>query len=178
MKLNDLVILVDRPNFTFTLAHIESDWILLRHQLVPDIFIKTSLDKIRPFEVYNASSIERNLKYLSNNSSFLNYNDLCELESISIFYFIKNKISSSQLKRIAELQGKLSSIKFHGDINKAIDLVNENKGILDSFNQRWYEHYTRFFSKAQVPVMENQRKAIFNIAGFVLSELNITIDKD
>lgn len=175
MQINDLVIIKDKPFVTYILDSFEGKSALLRHAFIEGLLLRVPLDSIMPFQIYSSRPVDRSLKFLNDNKSLLNYVDNCELEAINCVFFLKNIISTAQLQKIAQMQGKLASIHFSGDINKAIDLVNVNEKILDSFNQRWYSHYSRFFSKQQIPLMDNQRNAIFNIAGFVLSELNIAL---
>jgi hypothetical protein len=49
--------------------------------------------------------------------------------------------------------------------------VTENNAVLDDFNRMWYTNFRDLFSGRKQLTSPKQRSAIFNIAGFVLAEL-------
>ena len=76
------------------------------------------------------------------------------------------------------LGGFIAITKLQDDISNAMALISKNAAILDEFNAMWYNNFSGLFKRNQPITSKKQRQAIFNIAGFVLAELeNIVVFK-
>jgi len=145
---------------------------LLTHPLSPGVFIKkfkSELNKVLP--TIKCSS-ERALSFLSKNKDILDYNSKKDLHSLGICFVVNRSLTPKQKKIIADLSGKVANVKFSGNVRKAMEYVTENAAILDDFNRLWYNNFSKLFKGKQEISSAKQSSAIFNIAGFVLGELD------
>jgi len=147
------------------------DTVLLHHPLFPHCllrFKKTELDLVAPNV---KDSIERSLDFVNKNSQYLDYNTQADHEALSMYFVFRRKLTPRQKSILSNICGVIASIKLNGDIKAAMELVKANAGILDDFNAMWFRNFGGLFSGRQAITSKKQRAAIFNIAGFVMAEL-------
>ena len=158
----------------YKVVTVMDDKCLLNHPLFADCYI------IKPNSVLNITvlsvknSTEKCLEYAMRHKKFLDYETIADLESMCMYFIVTRDLSLKQKKVLSNICGKIASIYYSNDINKAIDYVKENAGVLDEFNQMWYSNFEKIFNKEKVIKTKNQRLSIFNIAGFVLAQLENT----
>lgn len=149
----------------------DSDTVLLKHPLFPQCLLRTpksDLDLVAPNV---KDSTERSLDFANSNQRFLDYNTLADHESLCLYFVVRRKLTPRQKKLLSDICGVIAGIKLNDDIKAAMQLVKENEAILDEFNGMWYRNFNGLFTGRQTITSKKQRSAIFNIAGFVMAEL-------
>lgn len=153
---------------------VESDCgesVLLQHPMFPPLlmrFSKASLDNVSPNV---KDSIERALDFVNKNPAYLDYNTLADHESLCMYFIVRRKLTPRQKNILSNICGQIASIKMNNDVKAAMELVVANVAVLDEFNAMWYRNFSGLFSGRQPITSKKQRAAIFNIAGFVMAEL-------
>ena len=71
-----------------------------------------------------------------------------------------------------EIKEKVKQLLQTVNIKDAMDIIVENEGALDEFNMMWYNNFSELFKGNQQITSKKQRGSIFNMAGFVLSQLH------
>lgn len=156
---------------TYTVESDCGESVLLQHPLFPDCllrFHKSALDSVAPNV---KDSIERSLDFVNKNSKYLDYNTLADHEALSMYFVIRRKLTPRQKNILSNICGLIASIKMNNDVKAAMELVVANAAVLDEFNAMWYRNFSGLFSGKQPITSKKQRAAIFNIAGFVMAEL-------
>ncbi len=145
--------------------------VLLKHPLFSSCLIryeKVRLDKVAPNV---KDSIERSLDFANKKASYLDYNTKADLEALCLYFVIKRKLTPRQKNILSNICGTIASIVLNNDIQEAMTTVKKNEAILDDFNGMWYRNFGGLFSGEQPITSKKQRAAIFNIAGFIMAEL-------
>lgn len=144
---------------------------LLFHPICPNTFIIRNIDDLNKVQPNIKDSCERNLNFAESNKEYLDYNTAIDLEALSLYFAIKRKMTPRQKYILSGICGNIASIKFNNDINKAMQYITKNQGILDDFNKMWFNNFKGLFSGQQPITSKKQRAAIFNMAGFAMAEL-------
>ena len=145
--------------------------VLLKHPLFPSCllrFPKSDLDQVAPNV---KDSTERSLDFANANAKYLDYNTLADHEALCLYFVVRRKLTPRQKNLLSNICGQIAGIKLNDDIKYAMSLVASHEAILDEFNLMWYRNFSGLFSGRQNITSRKQRSAIFNIAGFVLAEL-------
>jgi hypothetical protein len=159
---------------TYKIARAFAGEAFLEHPLASDCFIlrkEEELDKTIP---NLKTPQDRCLDYLFKYKKYLNYDQQCEAEALFFFFVVKRKLAGSQKNHLSQLCGRIAAVYCDNDLSIAIRTVNENLALLDPFNRNWYNNFERvhgFFSGKKEPWSDPQKNSIFNIAGFVLAQL-------
>lgn len=156
---------------TYIVESDDGDTVLLCHPLFSAClmrFSKRQLDIVSPNV---KDSIERALDYVKNNAQYLDYNTLADHEALCMYFVIRRKLTPRQKSILSNICGTIASIKLNNDVKVAMELVTANSAVLDEFNAMWYRNFSGLFSGRQPITSKKQRAAIFNIAGFVMAEL-------
>jgi hypothetical protein len=156
---------------TYIVEADDGDTVLLHHPLFPEALIrrpKSELDLVAPNV---KDSIERSLDFVNKNSKYLDYNTLADHEALSMYFVIRRKLTPRQKNILSNICGLIASIKMNNDVKAAMELVTANAAVLDEFNAMWFRNFSGLFSGRQPITSKKQRAAIFNIAGFVMAEL-------
>lgn len=156
---------------TCELDSVEEHTVLLTHPLARGILLRVSKDQINTVSANGKDSIERSLDFANANSFMLDHSTKLDLYSLGIFFFISRKFTSRQKHTLANICGILAMAKFNDDLKSAMSCISKNLGILDEFNLMWFNNFKGLFSGKQPVTSNKQRSAIFNIAGYVLAEL-------
>jgi hypothetical protein len=156
---------------TFIVDTVEDEHYLLGHPMAPGILVRVEKSKVDKTSANIKDSSERSIDYANSNRKFLDYNTLSDLESLAIFFSIKRKLTPRQKQTLASICGVIASVKFDNDLREAMNFVSKNASLLDEFNAMWYNNFKGLFSGHQMITSKKQRSAIFNIAGYVLAEL-------
>lgn len=146
--------------------------VLLMHPLSgPNVLIRVTPDKINIVAANIKDSSERALDFARKQTKYLDYNKAAEIEALALYYVVNRKLTSRQKNGLSAINGYIASIQFNQDIKQTISFVHKNKGLLDEFNFMWYSNFKNLFNGTQAITSLKQRQSIFNIAGFILSEL-------
>ena len=156
---------------TFIVDTVEEDTVLLTHPLAGGILIRVPKDKVNTTNANIKDSSERAIDYANGNRQYLDYNTAADLESLAIFFTFKRKLTPRQKQTLASICGVIASVKFDNDLREAMNFVTKNASMLDEFNSMWYNNFKGLFSGHQMVTSKKQRSAIFNIAGYVLAEM-------
>jgi hypothetical protein len=156
---------------TFMVLEDTGETVLLNHPLFPECLIRCDKSKLDTVSPNIKDSIERALDFAKNNANYLDYNTVADLEALCMYFIIRRKLTPRQKNILSTINGTIASIVLNNDIRGAMDMIKENAGILDEFNAMWYRNFSGLFSGKQQITSKKQRSAIFNIAGFVLAEL-------
>jgi hypothetical protein len=156
---------------TFLVDKDEGQTILVTHPLAEGALLRVSKLDVNTVNPNIKDSMERSIDYINNNRQFLDYNSIGDIEAIGLYFAIKRKLTHRQKQTVANMCGVLASVKLGNDIKEAILTVNKNSSILDDFNLMWFNNFADLFSGRKPIVSSKQRRAIFNIAGHVLAEL-------
>lgn len=145
--------------------------LLVNHPLFPDLLFLVAKSAVNVTAANLKNSSERGLDFVKAHKSFLDFDQCADLEALSMYFIIRRKLTNPQLKRLADMQGIIAKNLFNNDLSLAMKTINENSGILDYFNAMWYKNYSKIFSSKQAICSPKQVTTIFNMAGFVLSEM-------
>lgn len=151
--------------------HEDSDAVYLAHPLAPGVLLRASKQKINLSQPIGKDSTERCLDFANANQGMLDYNTLLDLRGLGIIFALYRKLTPKQKHSLANICGNLAQNKFSDDLKLAMGFVSKNVGILDEFNLMWYNNFKGLFTGKQPVTSKKQRGAIFNIAGYVLAEL-------
>lgn len=165
------VALDNSPSNTFIVDTIEDESVLLSHPLATGVLIRVSKSLINNSAANIKDSIERGIDYANNNKNYLDYNTIGDLESVGIYFALKRKLTPRQKYTLANICGIIASVKFNNDLREAMDFVIKNQSLLDEFNKMWFNNFKGLFLGHKQITSKKQRGAIFNIAGYVLAEL-------
>lgn len=144
---------------------------LLTHPLAPGIFIRVLQTSLNTVGANGKDSAERCLDFANANKEMLDHNTRQDLYGLGVIFFVSRKLTPKQKNTLANICGLLAQNKFSDDLKSAMTYVTKNVGVLDDFNLMWYNNFKGLFSGKQSVTSKKQREAIFNIAGYVLAEL-------
>lgn len=156
---------------TFFVDSDEGDTLLLTHPLMEGVLVRIKKDEVNKVSANIKDSTERCVDYANNNRQFLDYNTIADLDAVGIYFALKRKLTPRQKQMLANICGVLASVKLDNDVKEAMSMVIKNASILDDFNAMWYNNFKGLFNGRQPITSKKQRIAIFNIAGYVLAEL-------
>lgn len=148
-----------------------NDSVLLKHPLFPECLLRLNradLDLVAPNV---KDSTERSLDFANSNQKYLDYNTLADHEALCLYFVVRRKLTPRQKKLLSDICGSIASIKLNDDVKIAMELIKAHEAILDDFNTMWYRNFNGLFTGKQTITSKKQRSAIFNIAGFILAEL-------
>lgn len=147
------------------------DTALLFHPLFPHCLLRYKKDVLDVVSPNVKDSTERSLDFIRKSSSFLDYNTVADHEALCMYFVVRRKLTPRQKSILSNICGTIASIKLNNDVKAAMELVTANAAVLDEFNSMWYRNFSGLFSGRQPITSKKQRAAIFNIAGFVMAEL-------
>lgn len=150
---------------------------LLQHPLAPQCYLlKPDADLNRaPPSLKN--SMDKCLDFSAKNLEVFDANDATELRALFCHFVLNRKLSQRQGRTVSAACGKVAAAMLRNNVNAAIHLVVENKGLLDEYNLYWFETMSDIYLGQKKGVSPKQRIAIFNQAGFVLAQLETIIVK-
>lgn len=149
----------------------QGDDLLLFHPLFPKCLLRVSKTEIDLVAPNIKDSTERSLDFANANQTYLDYNTLADKEALCLYFVVRRKLTPTQKKLLSNICGSIAAIKLNDDVKAAMSLIKENEGILDEFNAMWYRNFNGLITGRQAITSKKQRDAIFNIAGFVMAEL-------
>lgn len=153
---------------------VESDCgetVLLQHPLFPQCLTRHSKDKLDLVAPNVKDSIERGLDFIRNNLKYLDYDTSVDHEALCLYFVVRRRMTPRQKNLLASICGTIAAFKLNNDLKAAMEMVKDNAAVLDEFNSMWYRNFAGLFSGKQPVTSKKQRSAIFNMAGFVMAEL-------
>lgn len=181
IKKGDLVTIPLQPNNAasnvFQVARKLDGESVLNHPLFPDCYIIKNDDELNQAAASMKNHTEKCLEYASKYKKYLDYETSIDLESLCLYFTINRKLSPKQKKALSNICGKIATIYCADDISFALRTVNENIALLDEFNNMWYSNFEKIFKGQKTIGTKNQRITVFNMAGFVLAQLESSRDE-
>lgn len=173
IKLGDIVTyeVAKNASNTFIVDSIIDDIVFLRHPLNEDCVLKVSYCDLNEAAPVLKDDMERCLDYAKKNTDYLDFNSKGDLESICLYFVYKRQLTAKQKNTLSNICGLITSIKFSNDVQEAMKFIVSNEGVLDDYNQMWYNNFQGLFNGKQPITSKKQRASIFNIAGFVAAQL-------
>lgn len=149
----------------------ETGEVILRHPIHPDAMIIRPSSTLNKVQANLKDSTERSLEFAMRFDKHLDHNTKGDLEGLRLCFLVHRNLTNRQKSQLSNICGTIASIYFHNDISTAMRYVMENSAVLDSYNQMWFVNFRDLFTGKKPIVSPKQRASIFNIAGFVLAEL-------
>ncbi len=143
----------------------------LTHPLSPGVLIEKRESELNRVCSQIKCCTERSLDFVNANRDYLDFNGKADLVALCVSFVLTRKFTPKQKGVLSVLCGLVAVAKLNNDLNDAMELIVENEGLLDEFNRLWYNNFSGLFRKEQSITSGKQRAAIFNMAGFVLAEL-------
>jgi hypothetical protein len=156
---------------TFIVDTVEGETVLLTHPLALGVLIRVPATTVNTTSANIKDSTERGIDYANSNRQYLDHNTSLDLEAVAIFFALKRKLTPRQKHTVANICGSIASFKFNDDLKEVMAFITKNASMLDQFNAMWYANFKGLFSGQQMVTSKKQRSAIFNIAGYLLAEL-------
>jgi hypothetical protein len=156
---------------TFIVDTVEGETLLVTHPLAAGLLMRVSKSKVDKTSASVKDSSERCIDYANSNKNYIDYNTASDLESVGMYFAMKRKLTPRQKQTLANICGVIASVKFNNDLREAMNFVTKNSSVLDEFNSMWFNNFKSLFSGQQMVTSKKQRSAIFNIAGYVLAEM-------
>lgn len=147
------------------------DRVLLTHPLAGNLLIKVNSSDLNLGTPRLKDSTERCIDYANSNRNLLDYMTCQDLDGLGMLFFVKRNLTPRQKNILSNVCGIIASIKFNDDLKAAITFVSNNQSSLDDFNRMWYNNFKYLFSLEKQVVSKKQKSSIFNIAGYVLAEM-------
>lgn len=149
------------------------DKVLLSHPLAEGVLILKNKNEIDLVTASQKTHYERCLDYLSSKKELLDYNSEAVVNSLCLHFVVHRKFTPKLKNLIARLSGIPASIEFQGNLQKAIEFVNENNALFDDYNKRVYYNrtYRPIFEGKTLPEDSRQVETVFNLTGFILAQI-------
>ena len=145
---------------------------LLFHPLFPGCYVIKNNYELNKTAPNIKDSTERSLDFVVKSKSYLDYNTVADLEALCLYYVVKKRLTPRQKSILSQMTGVVASIHFDNDIQTTIRFIRENHALFDDFNTMWYNNFKGLFTGSQQITSKKQRASIFNMAGFLLAELD------
>jgi hypothetical protein len=174
MNLKNTVVTVQLENSnsnTFIVDTDEGDTVLLTHPLSLGMLLRVPKTAINQTAASIKDSSERGIDYANNNRNYLDFSTKEDLDALGLYFALRRNITPRQKQTLANICGIIASVKFNNDLKAAMTFVAKNVSMLDDFNLMWYTNFKELFAGARPITSKKQRSSIFNIAGYVLAEL-------
>jgi hypothetical protein len=156
---------------TFIVDTIEENSYLLSHPLAPGVLVRVEKDKVNLTSANIKDSSERGIDYANLNRQYLDYNTSQDLDGLAIVFALKRKLTLRQKTILSQINGVVAKSKFNDDIRETMSFIKKNVTILDDFNLMWYNNLSEIFNGNLIIKTVKQRNVIFNIAGYLLAEM-------
>lgn len=170
---NDVVTLSlnTQSSNTYLVDTDEGETVLLTHPLSAGLLLRAPKSSVNLVSANVKDSTERCLDFANSHRKMLDYNTNLDLDALGVCFFMTRRLTPRQKFVLANICGILAAIKFNNDLKASMDFVSKNSTLLDEFNMMWYNNFKALFLGRQPVTSKKQRGAIFNIAGYVLAEL-------
>lgn len=156
----------------FTIDTDEGETVLLSHPLCPKhILMRVEKRRLNTVQPIIKDSTERCIDYANSNIGLLDYNTAQDLICLKMYFATTRKLTPRCKQILANICGAIAGVKFNNDIGEAMKFVILNQSLLDDFNSMWFNNFSELFAKRKPISSKRQRGAIFNMAGYVLAEL-------
>lgn len=143
----------------------------LFHPLFPECLIEKDLEELDKVSSHIKDSVEKCLDFAKSNTWSLDPNSVKDLESLCLYFVVRRQLTPRQKNILSNICGLIASSNFNDDIEETMQFIVKNDVILDDFNRMWYNNFKGLFTGKQLITSKKQRDSIFNMAGFIMAEL-------
>ena len=143
----------------------------LKHPLFPSVLIKKSESELNKISAQLKDSTERSIDFVSHNRTKLDFNSIQDLDSICLSYAVLRRLSPKQKSVLSNIAGNIARRSFSDDLAETMRFIIIHETLLDQFNRMWYDNFSGLFNGSQRVTSGKQRDSIFNIAGFIMAQL-------
>lgn len=158
---------------TFIVDRVEEDgMVLLRHPLSEGILKRVSPSLLNIVAPVIKDSAERCLDFCKHHIISLGHDEKSELNSLSIYFVYYRKFTPRMKKNLSDICGKVAAVKLNNRLEDAMRYIQDNEALLDEFNMIWYQNFQDVFKGTKKVVSKKQSDSLFNMAGFLMAELN------
>lgn len=148
--------------------------VLLSHPWAPQCFLLRNASEVNSVAPSPRTVRERCVAFALKNRASLSDNDQTELDAIAMYYVARRRFSARQLEALYSLCGKIAAIQTQHSTSLALQIVNDNKGLLDDFTEQRYQAFRNIFEGKEVCKTREHRANVFNVAGFVIAQISKT----
>lgn len=156
---------------TFIVDTVEDNSYLLSHPLAPGVLVRVEKDKVNLTSANIKDSSERGIDYANLNRQYLDYNTSLDLEGLAMVFALKRKLTPRQKTILSQINGVVAKSRFNDDLRETMSFIKRNVSILDDFNLMWFNNLSEVFTGVKSIKTLKQRNLIFNIAGYLLAEM-------
>lgn len=152
----------------------ESGEVLLSHPISSKSFILKDIKDLDKVPAVPKSPYERCLEYVLQHADYFDFERRAEIACLATNFVVNRKFTDRLRNLLARLVGVPAKIKFQNSAKAAIEFVNENKALLDDYHNRVYHNvtYNPIFKGVSRPENGRQLETVFNLAGFLLAQIN------
>lgn len=162
-----------RGSNTFIVDKVLEDEILVSHPLVSECKRLLKISEVNLEAAILKDDTEKCLDFMSKHKEILDFTSKADLEALCLYFVYKRQLTPKQKNLLSNMCGLVASIHFQNGVREAMDYISKNVGVLDDFNMMWYSNFKGIFEGRQQITSKKQRASIFNIAGFVLAQLEV-----
>lgn len=148
----------------------EENTVILSHPLYPSALIEKPISEVDKAAPSIKQPLESCLEFCKKYKNMLSYDAASDLDSICAYFVINKRLAGVHKKNIAVHCGSIAVIQLDNNFSLACRKVLDNEGVLDDYNLTWYYRFKSIIEGNKV-ASPKQRQSIFNLAGFVLSQL-------
>jgi hypothetical protein len=156
---------------TFIVDTVEEETLLLSHPLTDGILIRVPKSRVNNVAANIKNSTERSIDFANQHRKYIPQPNLHDLDSIGLYFAIYRKLSPLQKKTISNMCGLIARESLQNNIEDAKRLILKNSSMLDEFNTMWFNNFLNLLTGKLAITSEKQRMSIFNMAGFILAEM-------
>lgn len=149
------------------------DVIYLNHPLAPQCITTRTLAEINIVSPKTQAPIERCLFYLKKHEGLLGSQVSGEMLGIYYYFILNRDLTKTQKSTISRFCGKVAELKFSSNVEQAVVVINQHAALLDEYNLMWFNKFSKLFKNPTLINTKSRRSAVFNMAGFVLAQLEI-----
>jgi len=144
---------------------------ILSHPLAPECLILRKDEELNQAFPTLQNPIEKCLIYAKSNKQYLGYNISADLEAMCYFFVIKKDLTTKQKNELYNMCGKIAATILSNSTQAAVSYIKNNKVLLDDFNLILMNNYKTIIENPNEIKSKNERFTIFNMAGFILAQL-------
>ena len=150
-----------------------TDECVLSHPLAPECLIIKSDLELNNTGATMQSPLEKCLNFAKSNKASLGYTMAADLEALSYYFTIKKQFTPKQRADLANICGKIASVSLGNNVSAAVSTIKYNKPLLDEYNYTLCNSVKGVLTDPLSLSGKGQRYTVFNIAGFVLAQLEV-----
>ena len=155
---------------TYLIVKCQKDEVLLHHPLTDEVFIKANKEGLNKVQATLQNSTEKCLGFAKAEKNHLSYSARADLQAMIYFFVVEKTLTSKQRAELANICGKIASIKLQNNTKTACDIALRGSALLDDFLVPQFNNIVKILEQPNLIRTKTERFTIFNIAGFLLAQ--------